>query len=74
MSPRSDPSARRPLETSEKVLGAAAVIALILALLQLSPIAPLPHGLDDFVGGLAVGLLIGVVINLMLRLRGGGDA
>jgi xanthine/uracil permease len=73
MSRPSDPSARRPLETSEKVLAAAAVITLIIALLQLTSVAPLPHWLDDFVGGMAVGLLFGVVINLMLRLRGGGD-
>jgi hypothetical protein len=44
---------------------AAAVVAVICALfavVQRTRLAPFPHGADDFVGGLAVGLGLGAFI------------
>jgi hypothetical protein len=48
--------------TGKRTILVLAVIAIVVALLQWTPLAFLPKDAADFVGGLAVGLSIGGII------------
>ncbi len=73
MSRPSDAAARRPLETSAKVLAVLAAVALLLVVLQHTGAAPLPHRVDDILEGVTIGFAVAVAINVALRLTGADD-
>ena len=49
-----------------RLVGGMAVVAVLLALLQRTAFAPLPHGIDGFVGGLAIGLTLSTIIGWLM--------
>jgi hypothetical protein len=53
---------RAPEGARLKLLAALALVVGLIAVLQRSSLAPLPHGADDFLGGLAVGLALSALI------------
>lgn len=52
------PAQRTALHPRLTLLLVLAAITGLIAILQRTPLAPLPHALDDFLGGLAVGLAV----------------
>lgn len=56
MSPISRSAQRTALHPRLTLLVVGAAITGLIAILQWTAMAPLPHALDDFLGGLAVGL------------------
>lgn len=52
----SHPTTRAPL--GAKGLIVVAIVAGLIAVLQRTSLALLPHGMDDFIGGLAAGLAV----------------
>lgn len=62
MSTHPRPSERAALHPRLKALLVLIPIVALAALLQRTPLAPLPHRVDDFLGGLAVGLVLSGLI------------
>jgi hypothetical protein len=51
------------------LLAALTAAAVVVALIQRTPVAPLPHSADDFTGGVAVGLAVSAAM-AWLAVRG----
>jgi hypothetical protein len=59
------PDARTRLDPRVKLLAMITAVVAVAALLQRTTLAPLPHGVDGFMGGLAVGLGVSLLIGLL---------
>ena len=62
MTPHSPHTGRGTLPPRLTLLLALAAVAVLVAVLQRTALAPLPHAADDFVGGVAVGLAVSAVM------------
>lgn len=62
----SRPATRAPVHTRLKALIVLAILTVLLAVLQRTPLALLPHRTDDFVGGLAVGFAASALIGWLM--------
>ncbi len=66
MSPISHSTRGAALHPRLTWLLALTAITVLAALLQRTPLAPLPHSADGFVGGLAVGLAASAVVGWLM--------
>jgi predicted lipid-binding transport protein (Tim44 family) len=64
MTPSPDPDKGLAIDPRIRFMMVLAIIAVALSLLQQTPFAPLPHAMDGFLGGVAIGLGIGSLIAL----------
>jgi hypothetical protein len=62
MSRYPDPSTPTGMDPRLKFILAVLAVVVVLVLLQLTQLAPLPHSVDDFLGGVVAGLALSAII------------